>query len=306
MAEIFQSGLGDLRLAAALHQELGVMLADRASLWRHPAITFYGDLQGSGSDTLEVPLAGLDGFDRMVAVAENASAANTALTDASPNLQIARQALQRQISDLAVLTDSVGLTVERLASDMVGAAAMRFTELIANVVDDFTTTVSDTGVDLSVAKFLDAVFALTQASVTGPYISILHPNQLTDLQGSLRSETGPIAQWVSATSEMMAIKGPGFAGQFVGVDLFASSHIPTANAGADSAGCVMGLGAVGYAEGTPSALVGAGGFQVPAGSPFLIEFERDSSAALTKIVGSYYVGVGIIEDGRGVSLITDR
>ena len=304
--EIFNSGLGDLRLAAALHQELGLLLADRASLWRHPSIAFYGDMQGSGSDVLEIPLAGLDGYNQMTAIAENASTTNTALIDASPNITIARQALQRQISDLAVLTDSVGLTVERLAQDMVGAAAMRFQQMIAGITDDFTTTVSTTTVDLTVAKFLDGVFALTQASVPGPYMAMLFPTQVTDLQGSLRSETGPIAQWVSSTQEMIAAKGPGFAGSFVGVDIFASSLVPTANAGADSAGGMWGYGAVGYAEGTPRALVGAGGFQIPAGSPFLVEFERDSAAALTKVVGNYYVGVGIIQDGMGVTIISDR
>ena len=304
--EIFNSGLGDLRLAAALHQEIALLLADRASLWRHPSIVYYGDMQGSGSDVLEIPLAGLGGYNAMAAVAENASTSNTALTDASPNITIARQALQRQISDLAVLTDSVGLNVEALAQDMVGAASMRFMEMVAAQAGSFTSTVGSTTVDLTVANFLDATFTLTQHSVPGPYIACLYPTQVTDLLSSLRSESGPIAQWEAANQELMKIKGPGFQGSFVGVDIFASSKIPTANAGADSDGGMWGYGAIGYAEGTPRALKGAGGFEVPAGSPFLVEFERDSAAALTKVVGNYYVGVSIIEDSRGVAITTDR
>ena len=304
--EIFNSGLGDLRLAAALHKEIGLLLADRASLWRHPSIVFYGDMQGSGSDVLEVPLAGLGGYNAMAAVAENASTSNTALTDSSPSITIARQALQRQISDLAVLTDSVGLNVQALADDMVGAASVRFMEMIAALAGSFTNNVGGSGVDLTVANFLDATFTLTQNSVPGPYIACMYPTQVTDLLSSLRSETGPIAQWQAATSELMKIKGPGFQGSFVGVDIFASSKIPTANAGADSAGGMWGYGAIGYAEGTPRTLVGAGGFEVPAGSPFMVEFERDSAAALTKVVGNYYVGTSLIEDSRGVAIISDR
>ena len=94
MSEIFYSGLGDLRYATILAGELGLLLADRASLWRNPAITFYGDARGSGSTVFDVPLAGLDGYDLMASVAENASTSNTALTDASPAITVARQALQ--------------------------------------------------------------------------------------------------------------------------------------------------------------------------------------------------------------------
>ena len=269
-------------------------------------MVFFGDLNGSGSAQVDVPLAGLGGYDLMAAVAENASTSNTALTDASPGITIARQALQRQISDLANLTDSVGLNVEALAGDMVGAAAMRFQEMLANVTDDFTSTVGTTTVDMTVDDFFDAQFTLTQASVPGgPYLCMLYPTQLTDLQSSIRAEAGAL-QFIPATQDMLTIKGQGFAGTFNGVELFSSSKVPTANGGADSAGGMWGPGAVGYAEGSLSPIVGAGGVQLPAGTPIMVEFERDAAGALTKIVGNYYVGVAILEDGRGVSIITDR
>jgi len=45
---------------------------------------------------------------------------------------------------------------------------------------------------------------------------------------------------------------------------------------------------------------------IQATGPISVEVERDAAGALTKIVGNYFVGVAIIEDGRGVSIITDR
>jgi len=302
--EIYYSGLGDLRLAAVLHQEIALLLADRGSLRGQPAIVNYGDLSGRGSTVLEVPQAGLDGYDRMAAVAENASTSNTALTDASPSITIARQALQYQISDLANITDSVGLDTDRLAASMVGSYDMRFTEMICQITDDFTATAGSSGVDMVVADWYDAQFALTQSSVTGPYLAILHPVQLTDFQSSLRAEAGAV-QYVPATAEMLAIKGPGFAGSFNGVDIFASSHVPTANAGADRAGGMFGAGAVGYATGSLTAVRGAGGLVLPAGTPVVVEFERDAAGAMTTVVGNGFLGVAIVEDGRGVSIITD-
>lgn len=302
--EVLYSSAGDLRIAAVLHQEINLLLADRASIGNHPAVAYYGDIAGTGSTVLEIPLAGMDGYDLMSAVSEGSASANTALADASPSITLARQALQYQMSDLASLTDSVGLNVDRLAASMVGSAAMRLTELFANIADDFTATAGATTVDLSVDNWFTAQFTLTQASVPGPYLALLHPVQLTDFQSSLRSESGPI-QYQEASTEMLAIKGPGFAGSFGGVDIFASSHVPTANAGADRAGGMWGSGAVGYADGSVGPIQGAGGVVMPAGTKIAVEFERDAAYSYTKIVGNYYVGVATLEDSRGVSIITD-
>ena len=104
---------------------------------------------------------------------------------------------------------------------------------------------------------------------------------------------------------MLNIKGQGFAGQFNGVDIFVSSKVVTANAGADRAGAMFGYGAVAMAEGSPYAITGAGGIVQPAGTPLVVEFERDASSALTKIVGNYYAGVAKVQDGMGVSIVTD-
>ncbi len=302
--EILYSGLGDLRVSAILHQELQLKLADRFSMWGHPAIRYYGDQFGTGSTVRTVPIAALDGSDKMAAVTEGSSTSNTALTDASVNITIARQALQYQISDLANITDSVGLTSMRLADSMVGSAAMRFQELIAALMGSFSNTVGTSGVDLSATNFFSAIFTLTQNNVPLPYLSILHPVQTTDLQSSIRSEAGAI-QFIASTQDMLLAKGPGFAGSFAGVDIYTSSQVATANAGADRAGGVFGLGAVGYCDGSPAAIQGAGGLVLPAGTKVVVEFERDAAAALTKVVGSYYVGVAEIEDLRGVSVITD-
>jgi len=303
--EVYYSGLGDLRLSAVLHQEMNLLLADRAGLWSHPGLINFGDIAGRGSTQLEVPLAGLNGYDEMAAVAENASTSNTALTDASPSITIARQGLQYQISDLANMTDSVGLNAERLAASMVKSAEMRFTSMVTDVTDGFSNSVGASGTNMSVDNWMSAQSQLTQSNAAGPYFAILHPVQFTDLQASIRAEAAGPLQWLPASAEMVAIKGPGFAGQYNGVDIFISSKVPTANAGADRAGAMFAAGAVGYAEGSIAAVRGAGGLVMPAGTKVLVEFERDSAGAMTKVVGNYYCGVAIIQDSLGVSIITD-
>jgi len=304
--EVIYSGLGDLRYATILGQEIQLLIADRANLWGHSAIVFYGDAGASGSAAFDVLLAGLDGSDVMAAANtdEVTAIANTALTDASPAITVARQALAYQMSDLASSTDASGLTPERLAASMVGSAAMRFTEMIAALPENFSSQVGTTTVDMSVDDFFDAQFTLTQASVPGPYLALLYPVQLTDLQNSIRAEAGAL-QFIAATQELLSIKGPGFAGTFNGVDIFASSKVPQHSSTVDSAGGMWGRGAVGYREMSVSLAPGHAGLQSLRG-PVMVEFERDAAGGLTKIVGNYYVGVAEIEDSRGVGIKTDR
>lgn len=303
--EFLYSTSGDLRLSAALHQEMQLLLADRGFLWGNPAIVYYGDASGSGSTATEIPLIGLGGYDAMAAVTEGNSSSNTAVTDASPSITIARQALQRQISDINDLVDSIGANVEGLAMDGVMSAAKRFTEMVCNVADDFTSTVGTSGSDMTVDDWYDAMFTLEEASVEGPFTAVLYGRQLTDFRNDLRTEGGAL-QFKDATQDMLDIKGPGYKGNFAGVDIYQSALVPTANSGDDSAGGMWGRGAIGYKDGSIRRLRGAGGVEFPAGTKVMTEFERDAAGALTKIVHNYYVGVAIIEDGRGVSIITDR
>lgn len=304
--EVLYSGLGDLRLAKILNNEIQLLLADRFSLRTHPSIANFGNIAGRGSSVLSIPQAGLDGYDLMSAVgSETSSASNVALTDASADITIARYALRREISDLANMTDSVGMNVERLAADMVGGYEMAVTNAICDTIDGFTATAGTSGMDLTVDDFFSALFTLEQASVQTPYVSVLHPVQVTDLQNSIRAEGGAL-QYIAATQEMLMAKGQGFAGSFLGVDIFKSSKVPTANAGADRAGAMMGYGAVGMAEGAVRPIAALGGaLQFPAGTVIAVEYERNSATALTAITGNAYFGCALMHDDKGVSIITD-
>jgi hypothetical protein len=295
---------GNARVAAVLAQEIQLKLADRASLHNHASIVNFGNLAGRGSAALQVPIIGLDGSDLLASAADGAVVANTTLTSAAATLTIGRYALRYDFTDLAGLTDSIGLNAQRLAESMVGSTLMAFQNALCDVIDGFTATAGSTGVDMSVDDFYSAQFALTLASVPGPYICVLHPRQLADFQSSLRAEYGA-TQFVMATQEMLNIKGQGFAGMFNGVDIFSSSKVPTANAGADRAGAMFGYGAVGYVEGSPFPIVGAPGVVTPAGSPVVVEFDRVIGGGTTSILASYYLGIGKLQDGMGVSIITD-
>lgn len=295
---------GNARVAAVLAQEIQLKLADRASLHNHASLINFGNMAGRGSAALQVPIVGLDGSDLLASAADGAVVANTTLTSSAATLTIGRFALRYDFTDLAGLTDSIGLTAQRLAESMVGSTVMAFQNALCDVTDGFTTTAGVSGVDMSVDDWYSAQFALTLASVPGPYVAILHPRQLADFQSSLRAEYGA-TQFVQATQDMLNIKGQGFAGSFNSVDIFVSSKVPTANAGADRAGAMFGRGAIGYVEGSPFPIVGAPGVVTPAGSPVVVEFDRIVGGGTTSILASYYLGIGKLQDSMGVSIITD-
>lgn len=302
--EWLYSDAGDLRLSEVLAAEYQLTLADRFSLIGYPAIHYAGNLAGRGSSTIKVPLLGLSR--RMSGVAENASVANTAVSDSSVTITVARQALQSSISDFNAMVDSVGANIQALYDEGVNAYVMRWMELFANCLDDFSTTASPgSGSALTFTNFLAAQFSLIQNSVPGPYVCVLYGKQFTDLITSIRSETGPVERRLDSQSIFEAA-GVGFHDSLNGVDLITSSLVPSANAGADSAGAMFGQRAIAFADGTPAPFRGNSEVVYGAGQKLWTEFERDASGALTKIVHNAALGFSELEDLRGVTIISDR
>jgi hypothetical protein len=300
-APITYSSLSDLTVASTLAAELQLKLGDRASLMNHPAIAYVGDVSGSGSSVKKVGIVG-KGLDAMAAIADGSSAESVALTNANVSITVARQALYRGVTDLAGQTwASVGDLVTWCADDMVGAATLRAQTMICTAGSAFSTSVGTSGAALTVTNIFSGIAALEAVSAPGPFLAVVSPKQLSDFQSSLRSETGAL-QWIQPTAELLAIKGQGFAGTYLGIDFFVSSKCVTS--GSDKLGFIMSYGAIGYADGTPAPIMGSGGVIYPMGTKMYVEMGRTPEAALSKIVGNYYVGFAELQDGMGVQLTT--
>ena len=257
---ILHSGLEtDLRLATALDQALLISLTDMAWIGAPElgAIRDLGFVNGTGSDTARVRFAGLNGADHFAATAaEDTDASETALTDASADIAVARAALVRNIGDLALGTGFADdISAERLAADMVFSYRGYYNSLVATAIATASTDVGTSTVDMSVDDFYDAVFQLELSSVPGPYYCMLHPRQFADFQESLRAEGGA-TQFSPATQEMLKIAGQGLAGSFAGVNIFLSSDV--SSAGGNRHGAMWGQGALAHKRMIPNPPVGAG------------------------------------------------
>jgi hypothetical protein len=296
---------GNARAAAVLYQSIVMKLADTGSLRNAPCFLNVGSVNGTGSDSIQVPVVGLNGTDIMSAPGDGVSVSNTSITSSAATVVVARQALRYDLSDLARVSNSVpgGVDLEGLSNAMVAAFNGRFNQLACQLSSGFTTQVGSTGVDLTTDTFYSAIFALQLQSVMGEYDCILHPQQYNDLMSSLRAETGP-AQYLIANQEQTNALGTSYRGKLFGVNVHLSSYVPSVG-GVDYRGMMLGNGAIAYALGTPAPIAAADGVIIPAGSPVAVEWERDAASGLTKVVGSSFLGVAELQDLKGVGIVSD-
>jgi hypothetical protein len=295
---------GGLRLAAMIEAEVRALLSDNASIRQSGALLYAGDVANIGSDSITLRFAGLDGYDAMSSASDGADVSASQLEMDTATITVARQALRYDMTDLANLS-GLGSDISpfRLAESMVGAFEARFMEIVAATFGSFSTSVGTSGVDMSIDDFLDGVFALELANNPAQIFAVLHPRQIADLQASIRNEAANAIAFNSASHDMLKMMGQGYVGDFLGVQIHKSSYV--AESAGNKQGAMFSAGAIAYAIGTPAPMVGAGGEVRPAGTPIVVEYQRDASKGLTEIIGTAYCGAGIVEDARGVLISTD-
>jgi hypothetical protein len=186
---------------------------------------------------------------------------------------------------------------------MAGAFEARFMEMICATFTGFSSSAGSAGVDMTVDDLMDALYLLEIADNPSQLFAVLHPRQIADLQSSIRNETANAIAFNPAHHELLKSLGQGFVGDFMGIQIHKSSYCPIN--GADREGAMFSAGAIAYALGTPVPLAAPSGEIRPAGTPVLVEVERDSAFSLTKVVGTAYTGATIVEQARGVLISTD-
>lgn len=301
--EILYAGVADLRTAEILSGEYLRLLAARESLPQHPALVYAGDAAGSGSVVVKVPHLGLDGYDLPASVADGAAIANTALSDGSTAVTVARYSKAYEISDLARLSDRGLLSPQAFAQDAVVSSAALLVSLVAPLMSGFSNSVGSTGVNLAIADFFAAIGQLEVSNVPGPYLAVLHPQQVSDLRAAIAASSAGAIQWLPESAEQIRLLGNGFRGTFGGVQIFSTTYVPTVAGGADRGGGMFGKGAVLWADASIPASNSSE--ELIIGGKVLFERERDAKSGLTQYVTHRYVGVAEGIDAAGVQIATD-
>lgn len=292
-----------IRMDLMVEAEVRALLHDSASLRNSGRLIFAGDVAGIGSDTIALRYSSLDGFTEMSAVADGDEITSSNLTNATANVAVARQGLRYDLTDLASLSGfGSDIDVFRLAESMRGAFEARFMTLLCTTFSGITAQVGTTNVSLSVDDFLDGLYTLELAdNPSDGLTAVMSPRQIADLQSSIRNETANAIAFNPVHSELLKMAGQGMIGNFMGVDIFKSSKCLTS--GPDKVAAMFSRGAFAYAQGSPQPLQ-VGGMIRPAGTPILVELQRDASHSLTEIVGSAYCGVALVEQARAVEILS--
>lgn len=299
--EVTYAASGDARVAEILHGDLHTILADYTDL--STLVPVRRDLTGSGSSTIKIPRVDWD--NAMASVAEGSSTSNTAITFSSVTGSVARQALQRQVSDLYELTGSLpeaGLM--GIAQSFALAAILRKTDMICGLFSTVSSTVGTTTVPMTVDTAFSALFSLQNNSVPMEGAAmVLYPVQYSNFQNSLRGEMGA-ASYSPETLAALRAQGPGKKVPWNGIDIYVSDSVPTANAGADSNGCLFVPRAFGAVTAKQNVVIG--GTVVYPNAEVRVLFSRDDSGALTKEIGDMFYGVFEQEDSLAVGIISAR
>jgi hypothetical protein len=299
----YTSNLGNALASDVLSGIWVQSLADRNALPNHPSLIRAP--APVGATTVRVPDLDLNGAVLLASTTEGAAVSATTPTDNASDIALARFSKRYDLSDFMRQVDGLGISAEQVfAMDALIACGATLRDEVAQIVDDFSSTVGSTTVDATAANFLEAIATLEIASVNGPYLAMLHPRQWADIRSDVSTASGGAIQWNAGSQEVLnASKGLGSQGNFLGVDVYTTTSIVTSNAGADRAGGMFGRGAIAYAMSAPRS--DADFTQVVLGNEVLFEKDRNAPAGLTEYVSHMHFGVVEVLDAAGVSIITD-
>lgn len=302
--ETLYASVADQRVSAVLAQEVLSLLAARGSLPSHPALVFAGDVRGSGSNTLSIPQVGMGGYDLLSSIGDGALVGNTAITDAVTTLAPSRYAKSYEPSDLAKWTDARGIIDPMaFARDAVASWNATMLYLLAQMGAGFSTDNGSTGADMTAAIHLAGRIALEIANVPGPYLAVYHGRQEGDLATNVAATAGGALQWRQDSQEQVGgFVSPNDKGSYLGVNIWSTNHVPTANAGADRAGFMFGRGAIVWGV---SSVVPEGADQTAIGPYLLFERERDAKSGTTAYITSAYMAFSEAIDLAGTQMDTD-
>lgn len=250
----------------------------------------YHELAGKASTAVKIPKA--DKF-TAAAVAEGTELQNTALTSASVTITASEVGIQATITDVLEVSDipaAHGARLRQLGRAMADKLDVDVTALYQN----FSTSVGGTGVNLSIANILDAIFTLENADAAslGQIVGVLHPRQAADIREAVDADSGQAYSGVAGArgSVLGPAPGPGFFGAWFGIPFWMSTNVPLVNTSADRAG---GIFIADYALGLANKWTAR------------VEAMRWPPIRGIVLTASAMYGVGEIEDSAGVAVVTD-
>jgi len=241
--EMIPSSIGSIVAGEVLAAEFLMTLADRdASVLNHPA--FFHATGRPGSQVVRVPVLGY-GHDLMAAATPAAETAETAFTDDAVDVTLANYTIRFTTDDLARFMADGKIDPIMFAQYAGVNIGQTLISLAANVTDGFSNVAGSATTTAAWADVLTAKAFLYVAKASGPMLSLVYGKQW----GNLESDALSLGVLPAQTNAAIVNSGlDAYKGRYFGVDFFVSSHVPTSDAGAASAGAIWTPGGVVWAD----------------------------------------------------------
>ena len=255
-----------------------------------PQLVAHYDLRGQASKAVDIVKA-----DKFTAadLTEGTEVQNTELTETKATLTAAETGIQATITDVLDVSDIPAAQPARLRQ-LGRSMADKVDVDIAALSASAGSNVGTSGSALTLADVLEAIMNLEVNDAPKPFAGLLHPYQVADVRDEFTAQSVAVfsSQGIQAgTNELGPAAQPGRFGEWLGIDFYFSTNVPTANAAADRGGMIFSRGyALGMVEKWAAKVV-------PMYWPPIRGWVLTATAMY---------GVGVIESDAVVSVTTDN
>lgn len=310
--ELTIANMGDALVAETVTGDFEVKAHEVGSFLDHPVIKagYLGSINGTSSAVLSKSVAGLGGYDPLASTAEGVAPSNSTFALDKLSVTVSKQSkVYAENSDIVQALLAGRLQTSDFVADAFASYQARLMDMIANVIDGYSSPVGDVAAGLDAPTVIAAGTAAKLANMKGPYMLLLHTYQWGQLALDLGISIGGVIQWQAATAEMVALKGEAYQGSWLGMDIFVSNRVVTSDASAGRAGALLGTFANLHGGSGSSIVWGDGTFvntlptQINIAGKVLFGLDRQELKGSTSYASHSMLGVDVGQAGITVKSI---
>jgi len=292
----FEGDVGFSYVFAA--EAIRLEIAERLDPISESLAVLYGDLTASGSDVLRITRYGGVGFhEAMTAMStETEPIVASGLTTNFDTITLGRYGLAKEESYQAKILSREGMINIDALAQLVGPSWLKtLRQQVASTGAGITGVTGTSGTAWTFDDELDLVAYYHETEgFDGGVIAVRHPEQFTDLRGSLRTE--PNYQFPEITSAIQELRGAGGAlPTFLGIMNYSSFDVTSS--GGDHQGFSYVRGGIGWVRAStlPVTVEDPDRAIVVPEFGLIIEFKSSGNVATARFDANAWFGTGLLD-----------
>ena len=256
----------------------------------------------NGTNTVAIPVytkQAVTAVTNSASGAEETTGSALSITTAAVSLEVLRNNVYAQVTDLAAYGNSDALLVN--AGKVLGnAVAAEFDNHCCALFDGFATSKGASTEGLRWIDVMDAVASLEANDAPRPYSAVLHPQQmygsfgLSNELGQVAAVNGSNGAFAGGSSASEQFMGAGFVTSLAGINFYTSPQVADGSDSTEKKGAI-------YAQ----TALGCGYIDFGGGNFIQLESQRQAAEAGTDIVANGYWEIAETVDLHGVEIFTE-